>query len=63
MNAIEEFKKDKNNFVLCITICATIWFLAVCILFGTYIYCSFNSSANVEQYANGSYNNHQEVSR
>lgn len=44
MNAKEVFKKDKNNFVLCISIFETIWFLAVCILFGIYIYCSFNSS-------------------
>jgi len=45
MNSTEVFKQDKNNFIMCICICSTIWFLAVCILFGMYIYCSFNSSS------------------
>lgn len=44
MSAKDVFRQDKNNFVLCISIFFTIWFLALCILFGVYIYCSFNSS-------------------
>lgn len=39
--AINEFRQDKNSFLFCVAICSTIWFLAVCILFGVYIYCSF----------------------
>ena len=53
---VETFHKDKNGFMLCVAICSTIWFLAVCILFGVYIYCSFNSSnISATQYQDGDY--------
>lgn len=63
MNTKEVFKQDKNNFMFGVGIFATIWFLAVCILFGVYIFCSFNSNTIMEQNANDSYNNYQEMSR
>ena len=44
MNSTEVFKQDKSNFITCVCICATIWFLAVCVLFGIYICHSFESN-------------------
>lgn len=43
MSAVDRFKEDKNSFFVCVCICATIWFLAVCGLFGIYIWRSFES--------------------
>lgn len=55
--AINEFRQDKNSFVLCFSICSTIWFLAVCILFGVYIWRSFEQvTPSVTQYQDGEYN-------
>jgi len=54
--AIDEFRQDKHSFISCIAICATIWFLVVCILFGVYIYCSFNSASSISQDIDGNYN-------
>jgi hypothetical protein len=54
--AIDEFRQDKNSFLCCIMVCATVWFLAVCILFGLYIYRSFDNQVYMSQDLNGNYN-------
>lgn len=43
MKAVNEFRQDKASFEMWFSLYATVSFLAVCILFGIYIYCSFNS--------------------
>ena len=45
MTPKEIFKQEKDSFISCIAICATIWFLAVCGLFGIYIWRSFDSNS------------------
>ena len=56
LQAINEFRQDKSSFLLCVAICSTIWFLAVCVLFGVYIYCSFhNVSVEATQTQSGDY--------
>ncbi|MBO7712621.1 MAG: hypothetical protein J6S85_03910 [Methanobrevibacter sp.] len=57
MSAVERFKEDKSSFIVCVCICATIWFLAVCALFGIYIWRSFESGNIIAtQMQEGDYN-------
>lgn len=43
MKAIDEFRQDKNSFLIYTLLFFTIWFLAVCTLFGIYIWRSFDN--------------------
>lgn len=43
MKAVNEFRQDKSSFEMWFSLYATISFLAVCILFGVYIWKSFES--------------------
>lgn len=56
MSRIDEFRQAKNSFVLYIFAFSTLWFLAVCILFGVYVWCSFHSTSNISQDIDGDYN-------
>lgn len=47
MNSVDRFCKDKQSFLVCISLCATLWFLALCFLFGFYIWCSFKGESIV----------------
>ena len=53
--AINTFKQDKSYFVSCVFICATIWFLAVCVLFCIYICRSFDNSSITSTQIQGDY--------
>ena len=54
-NVIDEFRQDKNSFLIYSFIFSTIWFLAVCILFGVYIYFSFDNNTITSTQIQGGY--------
>jgi len=57
MRAKDEFRQDKYSFIKWFSLYAIISFLAVCILFGVYIWCSFNNvSIMASQSQDGEYN-------
>ena len=57
MKAVNEFRQDKSSFIMWFSTYATISFLAVCILFGIYIWRSFEQvTPSVSQYQDGEYN-------
>jgi len=56
MSRIDEFRQAKNSFVLYVAALSTIWFLAVCILFGVYVWCSFHNTSSITQDIDGDYN-------
>lgn len=56
MKSLDVFRKDKNDFIVWFTLYSTITFLALCVLFGLYIYCSFHNVSSMEQTANGNEN-------
>ena len=55
MSKIDEFRQAKNSFVLYIFAFSTLWFLAVCILFGVYICKSFDSNSITSTQIQGDY--------
>lgn len=59
MNELDLFRQEKSSFLICFFSYITISFLAVCILFGIYIYCSFNTQTNMEQSISGDYNSQE----
>ena len=61
MKAVNEFRQDKASFEMWFSLYATVSFLAVCILFGLFIYKSFDNPVSVEQTAMDNYYNNQEV--
>ena len=57
MRAVNEFRQDKASFIKWFSLYAIISFLAVCILFGVYIWRSFEQvTPSVSQYQDGEYN-------
>ena len=54
--AINEFRQDKNSFIKWFSLYAIISFLAVCLLFGIYIWRSFDNQVYMSQDLNGNYN-------
>ena len=63
MKAINEFRQDKNSFIKWFSLYAIISFLAVCLLFGVYIFKSFNGQVSMEQTAMDNYYNNQEMNK
>jgi len=57
MNRIDEFRQAKNSFILYILAFSTLWFLAVCILFGVYVWCSFHNVSIEATQTQGNYSN------
>ena len=57
MKAIEEFRQDKYSFIKWFSLYAIISFLAVCLLFGVYIWRSFDGgNVYASQLQDGEYN-------
>ena len=57
MKSIDEFRQDKYSFMLWFSLYSTISFLAVCLLFGVYIWRSFdNGTIYASQLQEGEYN-------
>ena len=56
MSVMTEFRQDKSNFIIWFSLYAMISFLAVCVLFGVYIWKSFNNQVYMAQDATGDYN-------
>jgi len=61
MKAVDKFRQERVSFIL-LSAYSTLSFLAVCILFGLYIYCSFNSVSTITQGIEGN-NNSQEINK
>lgn len=61
MNTVDTYRQDKNNFLLFFSFYIFTSFLAVCVLFGLYIWKSFDvGNVSATQYQEG-YNNKQGV--
>ena len=61
MKAIETYRQEKSIFIAFLSLYVMISFLAVCILFGLYIYKSFDSGNIIATQTQDGFNNKQGV--